>query len=158
MQEQVKNLVQRMPLSAYAGQVQAMVLLQKIPFASIGDVACTSANDWCRCNWEYCNNSPSPYQNGSVVMVAWVGSLQPNALHPRLVVVLAQWFLQCHCLVVVSAQTEIPPQISNARWLDVDQPVYWCLDTLHTHRLRCKDRPYGGKLSKDIDRISSLFY
>ena len=40
----------------------------------------------------------------------------------------------------------------------VDQPVHWCLDTLHRHRLRCKDRPYGGKLSKDIDRISSLFY
>ena len=42
--------------------------------------------------------------------------------------------------------------------MTVDQPVHWCLDTLHRHRLRCKDRPYGEKLSKDIDRISSLFY
>ena len=40
----------------------------------------------------------------------------------------------------------------------VDQPVHWCLDTLHRHRIRYTDRPYGGKLSKDIDRISSLFY
>ena len=30
----------------------------------------------------------------------------------------------------------------------VDQPVHWCLDTLHRHRLRCKDRPYGGILPK----------
>ena len=41
---------------------------------------------------------------------------------------------------------------------DVDQPVHWCLDTLHRHHMRCKDRPYGGKLPRDIDRISSLFY
>ena len=41
---------------------------------------------------------------------------------------------------------------------NVDQPVHWCLDTLHRHRLRYTDRPYGGKLSKDINRISSLFY
>ena len=40
----------------------------------------------------------------------------------------------------------------------VDQPVHWCLDTQHRHRIRYTDRPYGGKLSKDIDRISSLFY
>ena len=33
----------------------------------------------------------------------------------------------------------------------VDQPVHWCLDTLHRHRIRYMDRPYGGKLSKDIE-------
>ena len=43
-------------------------------------------------------------------------------------------------------------------WVNVDQPVHWCLDTLHRHRIRCKDRQYGGKLPKDIDRIRSLFY
>ena len=40
----------------------------------------------------------------------------------------------------------------------VDQPVHWFLDTLHRHSTRYTDRPYGGKLPKDIDRISSLFY
>ena len=40
----------------------------------------------------------------------------------------------------------------------VDQPVHWCLDTLHRHRTRYTEIPYGGKLPKDIDRISSLFY
>ena len=40
----------------------------------------------------------------------------------------------------------------------VDQPVHWCLDTLHRHRIRYTDRPYGGILPRDINRISSLFY
>ena len=40
----------------------------------------------------------------------------------------------------------------------VDQPFYWCLDTLHRHSTRYTARPYGGVLRKDIDRISSLFY
>ena len=40
----------------------------------------------------------------------------------------------------------------------VDQPVHQCLDTLHREYARYTDRPYGGILPKDIDRISSLFY
>ena len=40
----------------------------------------------------------------------------------------------------------------------VDQPVHWCLDTLHRHCTRYTDRPYGGMLPNNINRISSLFY
>ena len=40
----------------------------------------------------------------------------------------------------------------------VDQPVHQCLDSLHRHYIWHTDRPYGGKLPKDIDRIRSLFY
>ena len=41
---------------------------------------------------------------------------------------------------------------------NVDQPVHWCLDTLHRHHIRYRDKPYGGTLSKDFNRLSSLFY
>ena len=40
----------------------------------------------------------------------------------------------------------------------VDQPVHRCLDTLHRHFTRYWDRPYGGMLPNNIDRMSSLFY
>ena len=43
-------------------------------------------------------------------------------------------------------------------YIPVDQPVHQCLDTLHRHYARYTDRPNGGMLPKDIDRISSLFY
>ena len=43
-------------------------------------------------------------------------------------------------------------------FLNVDQLVHRCLDTLHRHSTRYTDRQYGGKLPDNIDRISSLFY
>ena len=34
--------------------------------------------------------------------------------------------------------------------MHVDQPVHWCLDTLHRHSTRYTDRPHGGIPQKDI--------
>ena len=39
-----------------------------------------------------------------------------------------------------------------------NHPVHWCLDTLHWHSMRYTDRPGGGMLSGNTNRITSCFY
>ena len=57
----------------------------------------------------------------------------------------------------IAASQPIPVTTQNST-NHVDQPVQWCLDTLHSNYTRYGGRPYGGMLTNNIDRKSSLFY
>ena len=92
--------------------------------------------------------------------------LPPGMLLKLIALFASSWCWCWWCWWLDLPRNPVPLLVDNLHFLmpiwilgeGVDQPVHWCLDTLHRHSARYIDRPYGGILPKDINRINSLFY